>query len=305
MCKKSTKILHSYLTELIGSNQKPKDFINSELKVRLSPLTVHNVHKRKRITKEQRCSLLKRLLAPNGKFKERDKSDSHSTNWQNGGLKEILNFTRNYEFGWHQNEPTHLDKLQEFSTNFFQNDFTEFRDTILYIIDNKDNFSDSEDEDDCDLEEMIVKQESAKFEEVLVEPDIKIKREIEYEESVSPYNFVETEMQCKEECIEESEDFTTQSSFTTDLPNNKSHFCDQNSMYMLDKFVDSYAHNNIIRKSFSSQNVRCRTRNNPYISPILKEQFFLKSFRCEQCNRYFKSLAYLKSHNSKVHTFSN
>lgn len=169
----------------------------------------------------------------------------------------------------------------------------------MYIIENKDNFSDTEDDEDCLFDDIVVKEElkvdSPKYEEVIVEPDIKIKREVEFECEDNEIEYNSDEMEYKRDISEEYS--INKSSFTTHLPNNNNTFVtDHNAMHLLDKLVENYT-----RKSFSAQNVRCRTRNNPYISPILKEQFFLRSFRCEKCNRHFKSLAYLKSHNSKVH----
>lgn len=71
------------------------------------------------------------------------------------------------------------------------------------------------------------------------------------------------------------------------------------SVELLDKLVSSYPISS--RKVFSPNNVRCRTRNNPYINPLLKDQFQFRSFKCDRCNKYFKSQGYLKAHTSKVH----
>lgn len=334
MCKKSTKTLQGYLEALLcGTDEKitSKKFVKTELNVVVTPLTgfVNGIRscnnldneniqthreKRKRITKEQRCSLLKRLLTPTEKYKkERDKyvyEPSLICNNYKGGLKNIIHFTKNYEFGVKLDknsnyEPTPLDKLTVFSNEFFRKDFSEFRNTILYIIENKDNLYESCDSDEEDLfntpeEEEDTKETIVKFEEVIVEPDIKIKTEMEFEEEgeciYEPY-----------ECKKEIEKHDSTSHYISTISRSVSasfsgfsrSFPSDSSIQLLDNLVGGYHQNQ--RRTFSQNNVRCRTRDNPYINPMLKNQFLYRSFKCEKCNRYFKSPGYLKAHYSKVH----
>lgn len=346
MCKKSSKKLQGYLRALISKGNEKVDsatFVNTELSVVVTPLrgyenydqpniesysfnTESHVHreKRKRITKEQRCSLLKRLLTnTESHSKERDKHSydyyhkSHQPNDYcdfKGGLRGIINFTKNYEFGVkldknYNYDGTPLDKLKKFSNDFFRKDFSAFRNTILYIIENKDNFydsGDSEDEffntppDESDSEENLVK-----FEEVIIEPDVRIKTEMDYEEEDEATSFsyhgdyednIETRNQVKKEAFD---NYLSEKS-STSFPSHS--VCEDlgmssSSMQILKNFVGSYSH----KRTFSPHNARCRTRDNPYINPLLKEQFLYRSFKCHKCSRYFKSPGYLKAHNSKVH----
>lgn len=312
--------------------------------------------KKQRITKEQRCSLLKRLL--NRPKKERDKHVSayrdNTFNYDKGGLKNIIDFAKNYEFSFKLDknsniESTPLDKLTAFSTNYFRRDFTEFKNHILYIIENRDRFecgsiystddedlfSGSEMEDDNETREAQVG-----FEEVVVEPDIKIKNEImdcEEEESQCPLDYLETSFEeeevvkiKKEEQLSDSDNDQTcksvnvstfyhsstpikeENGFSDHHSNSLDPFGNIHSNYknslvinsspavkLLDKLVSTYPMSS--RKVFKTSNVRCRTRDQPYINPQLKDQFLYRSFRCDRCNRYFKSQGYLKAHTSKVH----
>ncbi|CAH0557602.1 unnamed protein product [Brassicogethes aeneus] len=271
MCKKSSKMLQGYLEELIGPGKvDPDNFVNNDLSVCITPVPhteTDSPCKRKRISKGQRCSLLKKLLTQN---------PNHEPCDEGGGLRNIINFTRNYEFNYSdKSKENPLDKLTEFSKDFFRNDFSQFRDTILYIIENKDNTDSEEDlfdfseEDEDENDNKIVK-----FEEMIIEPDIQIKNECLYEEE-------DCTIEIKEEEEEEEEDIS------------------QNAMQLLDRLVENYPHGH--RKTFSSSSVRCRTRNNPYISPMLKQQFLFRNFKCNRCDRYFKSPGYLKAHKTKVH----
>lgn len=227
MCKKSTKVIQGYLEKLTGNqtfikvSEKDHCFENADLNVVIEHLSENKIDidddededndydnegalnlsndishndalhskRKQRITKQQRCSLLKQLLTPGSKpKKERDKLlyFNNPFNFDKGGLKNIINFTKNYEFNFKldknsNNESTPLDKLTAFSTNFFQRDFTEFRTHILYIIENRDRFENLNsywcDDDVSDSEEDNT-TENNNSEEVIVEPDIKIKSEI-------------------------------------------------------------------------------------------------------------------------------
>nr|CAI5821244.1 unnamed protein product [Callosobruchus analis] len=237
MCKKSTKILQGYLTSLLsGQDEKIgiENFANTELSVVVEPLedyadcpknvdidsenisiastctrdpreNFYHRERRKRITKEQRCSLLKRLLTPsettsntgietlffNHSHIVGDSSETYK------GLKNIINFTTNYEFGNSLDKNfnydiTPLDKLKAFSLEYFRRDFTEFKNTILYIIENRDNCSDSGNsdcEDNCfETSSEIFKEDPVTFEEVIVEPDVKIKTELDFDEDSEYFN---------------------------------------------------------------------------------------------------------------------
>ncbi|XP_072401382.1 uncharacterized protein [Diabrotica undecimpunctata] len=362
MCKKSTKKLHSYYRTLVSkqNDENLKNFINTDLHVFVTPISdscyklndviedsesTYTREKRKRITKEQRCSLLKRLLSnpePNKREWSKKYLDYSKTPPGPiiGGLKSIINFTNNYEFGISLDknsnyESTPLEKLTAFSTDFFRKDFTEFKNTVLYIIENKDNLCDSGDSEDdeyfmppkedlqlfsdvfndsednsypnCTSEytEDDSKESIVKFEEVIVEPDIKIKTELEYEDGECLMN--ETMESVKQEVTDESEsndfssthhDPSSANSFESDYRISSLLTMEKvSSMVSLKNFVGNYQH----KRTFSHSNVRCRTRENPYINPLLRQQFLYRSFKCEKCNRYFKSPGYLKAHYSKVH----
>lgn len=310
MCKQSTQILQGYLTELISTSKvSPDNFINSELRVTLCPLKrnhdscIVKRHRKVRITKEQRCSLLKKLLMSKTRGPKKTVKKKHVKTAHKGGLRNIINFTRNYNFGYkidsnhNQNDPTPLSRLTNFTNTFFMNNFADFQNTILYIIENRDNLSESDDDDDM-FHTNPEPEITIKCEELIVEPDIKIKTEIDFEDC-EPYScnyYVETsysDTECKKENMEmypvkeEPVDYYEQEP--------------QNSVQMLDRLVGDLGSGSL-NKTFSRHSVRCRTRGNPYINPKLKQQFQLKSFQCEKCCRYFKSPGYLKAHMSKVHS---
>ncbi|KAF7269242.1 hypothetical protein GWI33_017698 [Rhynchophorus ferrugineus] len=225
MCKKSTKVIQGYLEKLTGNQTFIKVsgdhfFENSDLTVVIEQLSEHKVDededddndyeygalnlsndishnesanskRKQRITKQQRCSLLKQLLSPGSKpKKERDK---------------LLYFNNPFNFDKDKhvnNESTPLDKLTAFSTNFFQRDFTEFKTHILYIIENRDRFENinsyisDDDVSDNEGDNSIDK----KFEEVIVEPDIKVKSEgmgseEEFEGDKCPLDYLETSIE--------------------------------------------------------------------------------------------------------------
>ena len=315
MCKQSTKILQGYLTELISSSNKisADNFVNSELRVTITPLG-KNVFKRKRITKMQRCSLLKKLLLSRKHSIRKEKGPPRKRRvykqaHRGGGLRNIIEFTKNFDFGYkydgnHNNclmsDASPLSRLTNFTNTFFLNNFAEFRNTILYIIENKDNLSESDDDDDM-FDSYIPEpgDGEVKSEEVVVEPDIKIKTEYDYDDGEPNFScnyYVETsysDTECKKENFEVEENpIIKQEPLEYDEE-------PQNSVEMLDKLVGNLGQQ---RRAFSHHSVRCRTRGNPYINPKLKQQFLYKSFQCEKCNRYFKSPGYLKAHVSKIHS---
>ncbi|KAL1490624.1 hypothetical protein ABEB36_013285 [Hypothenemus hampei] len=210
MCKKSTKIIQGYLEKLKNNEEEEEEetaFENSELKVEIkkinheelvrSPERKSSSLKRKqRITKGQRCSLLQQLL--NRPRKERDKTTllGHTSfDYDIGGLKGIIDFTKNYEFNFKLDrnsniETTPLDKLQAFSRNFFRRDFSEFKTHVLNVIENQESIYSSDEEDYFSDNES---NEVVKAEELTIEPDIKIKREIsDDEDSQCPLDYLET-----------------------------------------------------------------------------------------------------------------
>ncbi|KAJ8960893.1 hypothetical protein NQ318_020192 [Aromia moschata] len=299
MCKKSTKTLQGYLQALLCGSENEKS----------------GPHQ----FRATRCSLLKRLLTPTDKFKkERDKypyKHNYYFNSYKGGLKNIIRFTKNYEFGVKLDknsnyESTPLDKLTAFSNEFFRKDFTEFRNTILYIIENKDNLYDSGDSEDEGL--FLRSRRKGRLRRKRVEPDIKIKTELEYEDEEFTYTDEEPhEVECKREIEEHNIEEPSLSHHCVSLPTpapasyseymrSFGHLAPAHSpVQLLDNLVGGYHPSQ--RRTFSQTNVRCRTRDNPYINPLLKNQFLYRCFKCEKCNRYFKSPGYLKAHYSKVH----
>lgn len=340
MCRKSHKKLQGYLKALLSKNNEDKveNLVNSDLNVVITPLRgyenefycTENVdteyqesevqsckEKRKRITKEQRCSLLKRLLSNSEAHKRSNDRYFYNNYYKStfsekndkGGLRNIINFTKNYKFGgnkytYKQSSP--LDKLKAFSEQFFKRDFEDFKNTILYIIENKDNLHDSCDSED-DLfdslseEEPDTKEGILKFEEVIVEPDLKIKTELDFEDEGEYAPNAYYGEYGDHISVKKGEDYVKNiQHIKTDIPAEpcrQNESLTSNSMQILNNFVGNYSH----KRMFYSSNVRCRTRENPYINPMLKEQFLYRSFKCDKCSRYFKSHGYLKAHYTKIH----
>lgn len=376
MCQQSSKILQGYLAELLSVSEKitPEQFVNSDLRVTLQPfnkIQQQQQQRKKRVSKEQRCSLLKKLLLKTNAAKNNE-SDVNSVSVvqhktiaekHRGGLRDLINFTKNFDFGFkiercknYDHSP--LEKLSNFSRNFFCVDFSEFQSTVLYVIENE-VLTDSEEEEtlaslainsdnnECD--------ERFKIEEVIIEPDLKIKKELDFEsENGDMYeyssNFVEV-------CYDEDDQVAKIKSDSPDstienhsIPHNN--FVGQNKLLaeiipiiphninscfssinnnnnnkfdsiglankyktlcsvlnspftdsppateLLGQFVASFT--NQSRKSLSPHSIRCRTRGNPYINPHLQKQFQLRSFKCNTCNRRFKSPGYLNAHIVKL-----
>lgn len=145
-----------------------------------------NLKRKPRITKGQRSYLLQQLL--HRPKKDRQKSTAKSGNYDRGALKGILDFTRNYKFSYEidkmeklvqQNRnKSPLDKLADFSENYFRRDFSEFKNNIVCIIENhrlnecRLSFS-----SDDDYESQNESEHELDIEKVVVEPDIEIKCE--------------------------------------------------------------------------------------------------------------------------------
>ncbi|KAL3282332.1 hypothetical protein HHI36_005519 [Cryptolaemus montrouzieri] len=135
------------------------------------------------------------------------------------------------------------------------------------------------------------------FEEVVVEPDIRVKTELFENEEELDENFncdtADDELHhselMRDENINESIDQINYKNISSYSENYKL-FPNLNILMQSDS-----------QRSFPRNSVRCRTRGNPYINPQLKKQFMLRSFQCKKCPRYFKTPGYLKAHCAKVH----
>lgn len=360
MCQQSSKILQGYLAELLSVSEKisPEQFVNSELRITLQPIIKCQQQRKKRVSKEQRCSLLKKLLLKTSAAKNSDVSNvpvvKHKkvAEKHRGGLRDLINFTKNFDFGFEVEncrnyDHSPLEKLSDFSRNFFCVDFTEFRSTILCVIENEVLTDSEEEEMLASLETSDSECKQIKIEEVIVEPDMKVKKEFDFESEdyengdMFEYsaNFVEAcydedenETRIKSEashennCIPEAT-FVGQNKLLAEIipivshntiNNNKLDNVALGSKYktlcsvlnsplsdshppateLLGQFVARFA--NQSRKSISPHSIRCRTRGNPYINPHLQKQFQLRSFKCNTCNRRFKSPGYLNAHIVKL-----
>ncbi|KAK9869378.1 hypothetical protein WA026_003135 [Henosepilachna vigintioctopunctata] len=293
MCLKSTTLLQGLLSELINDSDKisPESFTNSEIRVTLSPLKLSHNATRKRITKTERCSILKSLLSSKTIFKKNSFCDFKDDNHR-GGLRNILAFTRNFNFGnVESNSSTALSDLVKFSENFFKRDFTAFQETVLFIIENNSYLNEDEMFDSCP-EEL---DREIPFEEVVIEPDIRIKTELLDEEEINRHI----------ECDKRENDRINNIFVKHE---NLDEYCDQRFESSLSHTENDLLSTNLsystqfnAQKMFPRNSVRCRTRGNPYINPQLKKQFMLRSFQCKKCPRYFKTPGYLKAHTAKVH----
>lgn len=249
MCQNSTKILQGYLTELLSRSEKitAEQFVNSELRVRLQPLVKLHHQRKKRVSKEQRCSLLKKLLLKTNATKNSDSvsgatlQNKDSPEKHKGGLRDLVNFTQNFDFGfkvesYRNYDHSPLERLTEFSHNFFCSDFSEFRSTVLYILENEVP-TDSEEEEmiaslvvssstDSAGDSESDNHQQIKIEEVIIEPDLQIKKEYDFEsedcESAEAYdyssNFVEA---CYDEdaTVDIKKEISSEPSLTTQQNN--------------------------------------------------------------------------------------
>lgn len=320
MCRQSTAILQGYITELLSCAQdvSPEKYLNSELRVTITPIPIqiaqqhlqpeqNNNYKpsiikaiplsclkydeqkerKKRVSKEQRCSLLKRLLTTINNDKDGDIAKKIRNDLGNdilrestGGLKDLFIFTKEYDFGYNISnntpplsicEQSPLDRLEEFSKTFFYTDFTEYRETILSVLEN-DSSSSSDDEmfDPFDEEEdrliwsgdnFIIKKEiENQVEQIYIEPDITIKQEIDDCEDdnsnseILPANFVQA-------CYEEQ-------SATSSNKNNKAEYIDFEK-YLLspNKFKSkSKAANKFLAEIIPIPSTSASNNNNKYLN---------------------------------------
>lgn len=385
MCKQSSKVLQGYLAELLSVTNKitPEQFINSDLRVTLHPITKLLRNRKKRVSKEQRCSLLKKLLLKTKEnasdFENNQQSNTKTTfekcnsnNNNKGGLRDLLNFTKNYDFGFeidsYKNyDDSPLERLSDFSRNYFFTNSTDFKDQILCVIDSGSLTYDSEEEELIDIleHENINEIVSVKVEELIIEPDIKIKKEYDFEcedeenfESTYDYssslvevcydsdtnvrikqepehdhyelssnkilkNSLETNFIGHNKFLAEIIPIVPSSSTSSNSPfahiNNNISESSLSEKYktlcsvlntplnlnhgppptqLLDQFVARFSPNT--KCSMSRHSIRCRTKGNPYINPQLQKQFQLRSFKCNTCNRRFKSPGYLNAHIVKL-----
>lgn len=280
--------------------------------------------RRKRIGKDQRCSLLKRLLSKitneqivhnvhisgltqlcdriqdtNGAEESLAKSEETKSK----GLQDLLNFTKNYNFGYDISKPsnnfdlTPIDCLTKFTDSFFYDHFGDYRDVILHVRDNLDSDS-SDDElmfEECN-ECVNIKQEI-----VIVEPDLNFKKELFYEEEEEYEHTSDHDNENQEEPENLSFESTTQPETNKMLslpyPIVKPNYFQFN---ILREYSEVPMYNFRKHRTLSPNSVKCRTRGNPFINPLLKNQFQMRNFKCSICNRRFKSPGYLKAHCSKL-----
>lgn len=340
MCKKSSIILHQYLTELFNCTESncAESFVNAELKIQIEKLPQQPTQKRKYIKRERRCSLLKDLLMkirndrrsfeikpPAKPRKVRNAKTSKNSN-SGGGLKSLVQFTRWYNYGYKIDkdklenvkfERTPLDKLTDFVNSYFNLSLNTFHQKIACVLEETEEWFDDYD----DLEEMIkpckedLLLKPVKFEEVIVEPDINIKKEIitddindENMEFEVSYPCTSAESQIKlEQIVIKAE--PGESAISSNIPSRSNAeiyptLCEslgrqnQSSLNLLQEFTES----NFNRQSKLGGCVVPRTRKGKYqlINPQLKKQFLQQDFKCSVCNRRFKSQGYLQAHCSKM-----
>ncbi|XP_022902219.1 uncharacterized protein [Onthophagus taurus] len=324
MCCKSTSVLKNYLSEILGNseNEASKIFENSQVKVSMPKLSPQQLPKmqRKYVSKGIRCSLLKELLTKIEDDKKKEKKvKSQLVSFNINGLKPLINFTKFYNYGYKlennqiesiKYDPTPLDKLTDFVNNYFRINFSHFHDNVNAVLDESERWL-----DENDFEEMLkpCPESQVKFEEVIIEPDINIKKEIyddEYDNDYE-YNYPTTSDHIKIENIKTEGDIHTLShpylghtdcdqSNPGSSSNNQCYSPldqqNQSSLELLKEFTVKFKKH----RGFSPQNYRCRTRNHPFISPQLKNQFLHQDFSCNVCKRRFKSHGYLHAHRSKM-----
>lgn len=334
MCKKSTSILQGYVSKLISSSAdiNHNNFSNSDLYVSLRK--EHRVARKKRIGKGERCAAIHRLLAEVHRSSNYyDLSNLQFSNHEDerprGGLKDLLSFTESYDFGYrNQNsicESSPLDKLIEFSENFFYKDFVDYKKSIMEILGSRDSF-DVEESDCSDLEDMFnhceeTEESTDKTIEEIIIPSNEIKKEyldegVEYEDPSSFVQVCYNSTESREDNIKRELKETEQNPPDSDVVNN-------NLIHTnIDALERNYIFNVQLQNQVFQQNKselsllsdltqkvnttyfprkRNKTFGESYINPKLQKQFLMCNFRCNTCNRRFKSYGYLKAHNSKVH----
>jgi len=260
--------------------------------------------RKKRVSKEQRCSLLKKLLST-PKFEKKINDElKKPKNKHIGGLKSLLGFIKNYDFGSKsKKDVTHLDRLEAFSKSFFYNNFTEYREVILRVINDKDDSEDDGMLDDFDVEEDMklwgiktIKEEQQEYEEILP---------CDLVQTCFEDNNVELQHPTQDH-VNYVNAVNSMNSVTFDSYFRQPHMsaAASSSLDMLKRLAGDGSSGNLSKNygkpPISRNSLKCRTRNHPFINPKLMEQFRRRSFRCDTCNRCFKSPGYLQSHCTKM-----
>lgn len=302
MCKKSSCLFQGYVSKLLSTSIRDatrENFTNTELYVKVEKKRIP-IPRKKRMGKGQRCAAIHKLLS-GGILREKYKSRSVSNpedECPRGGLKDLLSFTESYDFGYSSRRKpnTPLDKLIEFSENFFCG-ISNYKNTIMEILGKRDCF-DFEDESE---DEMFRRENWS--ENIPISNDC-IKREfiedgMDYED---PSSFVQV-------CYDE-----TNKDYKDSLENNNNEDAlEQNYIFNV-RLQDRVAEENKSELNFLSDLMRkvntdyfilkrSKNINDSYINPKLQKQFFNCNFKCNACNRRFKTYGYLKAHTSKVHCF--
>ncbi|XP_031345980.1 uncharacterized protein LOC116172828 isoform X2 [Photinus pyralis] len=333
MCRKSTTILQQYLTELLSMSDDA-----ASNKLRLSELHVDipsesRKPRRKRVGKDERCSLLRKLLSKVTKDQIMHNIHIHGLtklcntiiptetearvpvvkeptkkvkSVNSGGLKSLLKFTKNFDFGYDINlvideqknvDLTPLEQLAKFTKNFFCDHFIDYRENIINISETLDSDC-SDDEtmfDHCEEAETIhVKEEI-----VMVEPSVSIKQEYVDESDNSAYHLSSPLVQaCYDNETQVKEEFdSAQCKVETSGFFDDSYLRHSNYLEQMQNFTEHFK----TSRTLSPYSVKCRTRGNPFINPQLKKQFLTRNFKCSTCNRKFKSQGYLKAHCTRLH----
>ncbi|GJQ83849.1 hypothetical protein Trydic_g5706 [Trypoxylus dichotomus] len=358
MCKKSSIVLKQYLTELFScaKNNNTEKFVNSDLRIQIGRIPYPPV-KRKYINREKRCSLLKDLLTkikndrklfetrPFIKLRGAQPSKNSRNKCADGGLKSLLQFTKSYNYGYRLDsskienvkfDRTPLDKLTDFVNNYFKISLSRFHERITCVLEETEEwFEESE-----DLDEMLKPcNDDLVFEEVIVEPDINIKKEIIMEDmddenaefevsypcSSSHFQVKVEKVQIKVEPEESTiieEDFMNnqflqmQSQCSSSSNRNTTLLSGRNNAEIYPTLCETlgrqsqsslnllqeYTENKFVNHNKPSYTVLERTKRGrfPFINPQLKKQFLHQDFKCLICNRRFKSQGYLQSHCSKM-----
>ncbi|KRT78592.1 zinc-finger associated domain containing protein [Oryctes borbonicus] len=359
MCKKSSIVLKQYLTELFSctNNNSTEKFVNSDLRIQIGRIP-HPPIKRRYINREKRCSLLKDLLTkikndkklfetrPFMRLRGPQMTKTFRNRCLEGGLKSLLHFTKSYNYGYKLEngkienvkfDCTPLDKLTDFVNNYFKISLSRFHERITCVLEETEEWFEEREE----LDEMVKPcKDDLAFEEVIVEPDINIKKEIIMEDmddenaefevsypcSSSHFQVKLEKVQIKVEPEESTimeDDFRSsqflqiqsQCSSSSDTKNIMSlnsrsnaeiypTLCEtlgRQSQSSLN-LLQEYTENKFTNHNKPAYTVLERTKRGrfPFINPQLKKQFLHQDFKCSICNRRFKSQGYLQSHCSKM-----
>ncbi|KAK5645742.1 hypothetical protein RI129_004206 [Pyrocoelia pectoralis] len=334
MCRKSTTILQQYLTELLSmSDDVASDkLMLSELHVDIP--TESRKPRRKRIGKDERCSLLRKLLSKvtqdqimhnihihgltklcntiiptetETKIPTVKEVNKKLKNVDSGGLRNLLKFTKNFDYGYDISlvvgnpknvDLTPLEQLAKFTENFFYDHFIDYRENIINISETLE--SDCSD-DETMFDECFEEQKESiyvKEEIVIVEPSVSIKEEYIDESEDTPYQLTSPLVQaCYENDTRIKEEYGFESTRgTSKLFETPNSYLHSNYLEGMRNFTEHFKGS----RTLSPYSVKCRTRGNPFINPQLKKQFLTRNFKCSMCNRRFKSPGYLKAHRTRL-----